>query len=65
MATPLLNGIRILIVEDEPLIALDIEGTLEDAGAVVCGSARTVAQALALINDKAFDAAVLDYRLES
>jgi DNA-binding response OmpR family regulator len=60
-----LNGIRLLIVEDDPLISLDIESTLEDAGAVICGPARTVAQALTLINNTAIDAAMLDYRLET
>ncbi len=65
LSTPPLNAIRLLIVEDDPLIALDIESTLEDAGAVIGGSARTVAQALALINDTSIEAAVLDYRLET
>ncbi len=60
-----LNGIRLLIVEEDPLIALHIETTLEDAGAVIAGSARTVAQALAVIDETSMDAAVLDYRLET
>jgi DNA-binding NtrC family response regulator len=60
-----LNGIRLLVVEDDPLIALDIESTLEEAGAIIGGSARTVAQALAIINDVTIEAAVLDYRLET
>jgi CheY-like chemotaxis protein len=60
-----LKGVRLLIVEDEPLISLDIESTLEDAGAVICGPACTVAQALTLISATNIDAAVLDYRLEA
>jgi DNA-binding response OmpR family regulator len=65
VSNPALFGVRLLIVEDDPLIALDIEGTVEDAGAVIAGSARTVGQALSLISDTIIDAAVLDYRLET
>ena len=61
---PRLSDVNILIVEDELLIALDLQVTLEDEGAqtVVAG---TVAEALDQIGDDggAFDAAVLDVRL--
>ena len=36
---------RILVVEDEPLIAADLASTLEDLGFEVSGIARTVAEA--------------------
>ena len=59
-----LSGSTILIVEDELLIALDIQVALEDAGArtLVVGS---VSEALALLGDLATppDSAVLDVRL--
>ena len=59
-----LSGSTVLIVEDELLIALDIQVALEDAGAetLVVGS---VGEALALLNGLATppDAAVLDVRL--
>ena len=59
-----LAGLRILIVEDDPIIALDVAETLADAGAIVIGPAHTVAQAFKLVDGGGLDAAVLDYRLE-
>jgi two-component system, response regulator PdtaR len=59
-----LAGKRLLVAEDEFLIALDIESILEGAGAEV-KTANRVDQALALIErDGPFDAAVLDLKLE-
>ena len=55
---------RVLVVEDEFLIALDIETILEGGGAQV-KMANRVDQALAIIkSDGPFDAAVLDHKLE-
>lgn len=65
MAGKGLEGLRILLVEDDPIIALGVAQSLRDAGAVVIGPAHTVAKALHIIRDGAIDAAVLDYRLES
>ena len=59
-----LCGLRILIVEDNPIIALDVAETLADAGAIVVGPAHTVIQALKLVDGGDLDAAVPDYRLE-
>ena len=59
-----LAGLRILIVEDNPIISLDVAETLADAGAIVIGPAHTVTQALKLVDGGGLDAAVLDYRLE-
>ncbi|MBB3948768.1 response regulator [Aureimonas jatrophae] len=57
-----LQGKRVLVVEDEFLVALDIEAELEDCGAsVVCAS--TLAQARAKAEGGAFDAVVLDLNL--
>ena len=58
-----ISGRRILVVEDEPLIALDFSQTLSDAGYVVIGPANSVARALALIAQFGCDAAVLDINL--
>lgn len=56
--------LRILIVEDEPLIALDLEDILKDAGHVVVGIARSMRDALELARRSApFDLAVLDIDL--
>jgi DNA-binding response OmpR family regulator len=65
MSDSSLFGVRLLIVEDDPLIAIDLESTLKDAGAVIAGSARTVGQALSMMSHTIIDAAVLDYRLET
>ena len=54
---------RVLVVEDEPLIAMDIAHTLSEAGYDVIGPASSVAQALALIAQSGCDAAVLDTNL--
>jgi CheY-like chemotaxis protein len=59
-----LEGLRVLVVEDDPIIALDVKATLERAGATVIGTAYRIAQALALL-DTEFDVAVLDFRLEA
>jgi DNA-binding response OmpR family regulator len=54
-----LKGALILVVEDEPLIALDISSSLEDAGAQVLHAA-SVESALAQLDQHACSAAVLD-----
>ena len=54
---------RVLVVEDEPLIAMDIARTLSEAGYDVIGPANSVAQALALIAQSGCNAAVLDTNL--
>lgn len=53
----------ILVVEDEPLIALDLAGTLEEGGFSVLGPAFTVSSALTLLDGQRPDAAVLDVNL--
>lgn len=59
-----LTGKRILIVEDEPLVALELGQVLNDAGAVVIGPAASAAHALALIGTEPVDAALLDGNLQ-
>jgi CheY-like chemotaxis protein len=58
-----LTGRRILVVEDEALVAMLVEDALLDAGALVIGPAATVAEALALLDLETPDAAVLDLNL--
>lgn len=58
-----LSGCRILVVEDEPLVAMDIRSSLEDAGARVVREARTVTDALAAVAQGDFDLALLDANL--
>jgi CheY-like chemotaxis protein len=59
-----LHGLRVLVVEDDPIIALDLAEMLQSSGATVVGPAYTVAHALRLVEGQAIDAGVLDYRLE-
>ncbi len=54
---------RILIVDDEPMIALLLEDWLEELGYEVVGPARNVASALALIGSASPDAAIVDVSL--
>jgi DNA-binding response OmpR family regulator len=56
-------GIRVLVVEDEPIIALDIRQQLDDAGFEVLGPATSVANALQLIAEPGCDVAVLNVNL--
>jgi CheY-like chemotaxis protein len=58
------DGLRLLLVEDEYLLALYLSEMLEDLGAQVLGPVASVADALELI-DKApeIDAAILDVNL--
>jgi CheY-like chemotaxis protein len=57
-----LAGRSILLVEDEPLIALDICAALEKAGAAVL-AARSLADALHHVERDGLSAAVVDFGL--
>ncbi len=54
---------RVLVVEDEALVAMLVEDALTDAGYGVIGPAATVAEALALLGRERPDAVVLDLNL--
>ena len=56
---------RILIVEDEAILAYDLCQALEKDGFTVVGPAPSVARALALIRERGCDAAVLDINLRN
>jgi len=56
-------GQRLLVVEDELLVALDIESILSEGGLDVIGPASSAAEALKLIADTPPDAALLDANL--
>jgi DNA-binding response OmpR family regulator len=56
---------RILIVEDEPFIALALEAMLLELGFDVAGSAAQVSAALELIGREQIDGAILDVNLGS
>jgi PAS domain S-box-containing protein len=54
---------RVLVVEDEALVAMEIAHALTGAGFDVAGPARNVATALELLKRQGCDAAVLDINL--
>ncbi len=54
---------KVLVVEDEALVAMEIAQVLRDADFEVLGPARSVAAALSLIEESGCDAAVLDINL--
>jgi len=58
-----LSACRILVVEDEPIVALEVVGILEQQGATVVGPAGSLAVARRLIADSQIDCAVLDVHL--
>ena len=58
-----LEGVRILIAEDEALIAMELISIFEDVGATVVGPCRTLSAALARAQEEGLSAAILDLRL--
>ncbi len=57
------NPPRLLIVEDEPLLALDLSEVLGEAGYTVAGIAADVDAAVALIKQGVVDIAIIDANL--
>ncbi len=60
---PGLGGLRVLVAEDQAVIALDLEATLLDLGCVVLPPAPSAAAALAVLRAGRPDAALLDVTL--
>lgn len=58
------DGLRLLVVEDEMLIAMTIEDVLTDLGCVVLGPAATVAKAMDIVQGQQIDGAILDLNLK-
>ena len=64
MAETLLQGRRVLLAEDEYILAEEMRQSLEEAGATVLGPVSSVGDAVALLHDEsAMDGAVLDLNL--
>ncbi len=59
-----LQGLRVLVVEDVAVLAWQVRDILEQAGAEVVGPAPDVRTALALLAEREVDAAVLDKNLD-
>lgn len=58
-----LKDLRVLVVEDDPLVAWDIEAILQDAGGAVVGPVGRLSQALDVIAAAQFDVVLLDLNL--
>lgn len=61
-----LAGLSVLVVEDEPLVAMALSDELERVGAIVVGPAASIEGALDLLDGKRPrpDAAILDVELQ-
>jgi CheY-like chemotaxis protein len=57
------GGLRVLVVEDEPVVAMCLEDILDSLGCVTIGPASRLAEGLALAEQGGLDAAILDINL--
>lgn len=60
----LLSGLRVLVVEDEMLVLMNIEDMLADLGCSSVSGAATAEKALAMIDVQSFDVALVDVNLD-
>ncbi len=58
-----LEGVKVLLVEDEAFIAMAISDQLESAGATEIDHALTLSDAQTAVNENSYDVAILDLRL--
>jgi PAS domain S-box-containing protein len=58
-----LMGKRVIVIEDEPLVAMDLESSLTAAGCDIVGTAGTLTEAKALCAGAECDAALVDVNL--
>ena len=54
----------VLIVEDEPLIAMMLEDFLDSLGHRIAGTCETVSEALEKVDEGGFDVAIVDVHLK-
>lgn len=59
-----LQSKNVLIVEDEPFVALDLKLSVEGCGGIVVGVASNFAQAMEMAGSLDIDVALLDYNLD-
>src|SRR6185436_16783347 len=57
------SGWRVLVMEDDGLLALHLSDILDDLGHTVVGPSRTVGDALAISERESIDIALLDVNL--
>jgi DNA-binding NtrC family response regulator len=60
----LLDGIRVLVVEDEFLVALDLEAMIRDLGGTVVGPVAHLDAARTAMLQEKINCAILDVRLD-
>lgn len=58
-----LHGARVLVVEDDALLLLELEMVLTEAGARIAGLCQSVAEALPFAKGDGIDVAILDFGL--
>ena len=58
-----LMGLRVLLVEDSPVVAMATEDMLGDIGCATVGPAANMATALELAENGEFDAAIIDVNI--
>lgn len=58
------SGTRVLIVEDDPIIAMTAEDMLEEVGCKTVGVAVSVAEAMEHVGSTEFDIVLLDLNLQ-
>jgi CheY-like chemotaxis protein len=58
-----LGGVRVLLVEDEAIIAMTAEDMLEELGCTVAATASNLQEAFACVEQHVFDVALLDINL--
>ena len=58
-----LQGARVLVVEDEAMLSLNLEDMLHDLGCVVAGTAANLEDAMHMARTSHFDVALLDVNL--
>lgn len=59
----MLDGLPILIAEDQPLVALDLAQIVESLGGLVVGPVASVAEAMKCVREQLVAAAILDANL--
>jgi light-regulated signal transduction histidine kinase (bacteriophytochrome) len=59
-----LEGLRVMIVEDQALIAMDLEASLAERGLIVASLCVSSVEAFKALESVAFDAAILDLHLD-
>lgn len=59
----MINGLRVLVVEDDPGISLDITDLIERAEGEVIGPTKSIRETQELLRTREIDAAILDVNL--